>query len=151
VIARPLPSDDDRYDGDRRLERRPARPGGTRSGRAAVVRRRARSQRERYRGLATIVGGISTLVLVVVVYLGLMANVTRMNYELANLADQRATLLDETAANDDAIASASSDERLERAARRLGMHEPQRFAAVTLPQTTAPSAPHGVAFLGWLK
>ena len=139
MIARPLPYEDV-----------PVTRGGTRAGRTAVGRRRARTRRERYAVLGRMFATIAALVLVVTVYLGLMANVTRMNYELTRLAQQRAHLLDETAANDDAIANAESNERLRADAKKLKMREPQTFAAIALPQDP-PKTAGGLAFLTWLK
>ncbi len=139
MIARPLPQ-----------EEGPRPRTGTRAGRSAVGRRRARTRRERYAALARIFAIIATLVFLVVVYLALMANVTRMNYELTKLAQQRAQLVDRTAAYDDAIASEESDERLWADARKLRMTEPQTFVSIALPRDPPrPSA--GIAFLGWLR
>jgi hypothetical protein len=140
VIATPL-----RYDPEAPLERR----AGTRAGRTAVLRRRARSRRERYATLTRIFVAFVAFVLVVVLYLGLMANVMRLNYELAHLGREKAELLDATALGDDQIAAAESSERLRTFARRLGMHEPATFAAVTL-RPDPPAEAH-VAFLPWLK
>jgi cell division protein FtsL len=134
----------------RQLLIEPARTAGTRAGRTAVRRRRARSRRARYAALTRIFATLGALVLVVVIYLSLMANVTRMNYELAKLAEQKANLQEETAAGDDAIANASSNERLKAFAQQLHMREPQTFVAVEAPQPPV-AASHGVAFLGWLK
>jgi hypothetical protein len=115
-----------------------------------VRRRRARTRRERYSGLSRVFSTIAVLVLVVTVYLALMANVTRMNYELTRLAQERAQLLDETAAGDEAIANAESFERLRADAKALNMREPQTFALVDVPQDT-PKPSSGIAFLSWLK
>ncbi len=139
MIARPLPH-----------EERPRPRTGTRAGRSAVRRRRARTRRNRYAGLARIFAIIGTLVFLVVGYLALTANVTRLNYELNKLAEQRAQLLDRTAVLDDAIASEESDERLWADARRLRMTEPQTFVSIALPHDP-PRPPAGIAFLGWLR
>jgi type II secretory pathway component PulM len=139
MMALPLPVPD-----------RPERRVGTRAGRAAVVRRRARTRRSRYAGLARIFAALGVVVFFVVLYLGLLANVTRMNYELTRLAERRAQLVDITTAGDDAIATAESTERLSAIARRLGMTEPQTFVSVALPRERPPE-PRGIAFLGWLK
>jgi ABC-type Fe3+ transport system permease subunit len=140
VIARPLPYEE---------VASPPR-SGTRAGRTAVRRRRARTRRERYSALSRVVSTIVVLVVVVTVYLALMANVTRMNYELTRLAQQRAQLLDETSAGDQAIASAESIERLRADAKALHMSEWRTFALVDLPQDP-PKPSGGIAFLGWLK
>ena len=139
MIALPLP-----------IEDVPDRGAGTRAGRSAVRRRRARTRRGRYAQLTRIFATIGSLVLVVVVYLALLANVTRMNYELTKLAQHRAELLDQTAINDDAIASAESNERLKAYARRLRMSEPQTFVSIALPRDRPPVS-QGIAFLSWLK
>jgi hypothetical protein len=147
MIASPLTDRPARYGYDDP----PGRPGGTRAGRSAVQRRRARTRRNRYAALRRIMALIALLVLIVTIYLGLMANITRMNYELATLDRQRDVLRDETELNDDAIASAESDERLKAFADRLHMHEPQSITAISLPPDRLPPAPSGVALLGWLK
>jgi hypothetical protein len=139
VIARPLPQ-----------EELPRPRTGTRAGRSAVHRRRARTRRNRYAGLARVFAIIGALAFLVVVYVALTANVTRMNYELNKLARQRAELLDRTAALDDAIASQESDERLWADARRLRMTEPQTFVSIALPHDP-PRPSDGIAFLGWLR
>jgi heme exporter protein D len=123
---------------------------GTRAGRNAVVRRRQRTQRMRYAGLARILATVAALTLCVFVYLALMANVTRMNYELMHDAKDRARLLDETARLDDRIARLEARERLAHFAVRLHMREAQTFAQVTVPPD-APEPGHRLALLDWLR
>jgi hypothetical protein len=139
VIARPLP-----YEDDLRA------PAGTRSGREAAKRRRVRTSRLRYRTIAATLAGLVCATLAVVVYLGLMANVTRMNYELAKASLEKARLGDSVGRLDDRIAKLESPERLSALASRLGMREPQTFAAIALPASRE-AAPRGIAFLTWLK
>ncbi len=93
---------------------------------------------------------VAALTVAVVVYLALMANVTRMNYDLAKRLAVRAQFVDETSRLDDRIARLSSRERLGALAAKLGMGEPQTFAEIALPAPPA-TAGHGLAFLDLLK
>lgn len=139
-LERPYPFDDD------------ARPRtGTRAGRGAVSRRRARSRQQRYAGLRRLLATVFVLTFAVVVYLGLVANVTRVNYALAKTARHKARLVDTTSRLDDRIARLQSREHLDALARRLGMHDAQTFMAVNLPPERHEQAPRGLAFLTWLK
>lgn len=124
---------------------------GTRAGRSAVLRRRALARRLRYAGFARMFATVGALTLAVVIYLALMSNVTRMNYDLAKRLAQRARLMDESSRLDDRIARLSSREHLGAVAARLGMTEPQAFAEIALPTQTHWVGSHGLAFLDWLK
>jgi ABC-type Fe3+ transport system permease subunit len=139
VIARPLPYE---------YETRPR--VGTRSGRTAAHRRRGRTKRRRYAVLGRIVAVTSGFTTCIAMYLGLMANVTWMNYELGKSEHEKRSLLEISARLDDRIARMESRERLAKLAAHLGMHEPQTFASVALPVERQP-APTGLAFLRWLK
>jgi hypothetical protein len=143
VIARPLPRFVEDGDAPRRT--------GTRAGRNAVVRRRNKTRRLRYAGLVRMLMTVAASTLCVFVYLALMANVTRMNYELMQDAKDRAKLLEETARLDDRIARLEARERLAQFAAQLHMHEPQTFAEVTVPPDAPPAAAHRVALLDWLR
>jgi hypothetical protein len=147
VIARPLPAP--------RLE--PASRSGWRTARNASVARRARLRRLRYRLIERTVTALGIGTAVVLVYLALLANITRLNYDVSHVKQARAQLALLTARRDVEIARLSSRDKLEALAARLGMREPAAFAVVSLPlrhRQTAPS-PRGVAFLsevaGWLK
>ena len=140
-LERPYPFDD-----------APERPRtGTRAGRGAVSRRRARTRQLRNAGFKRLFSTVFVVTLAVVVYLGLMANVTRMNYGLAKAAREKAQLVDATSRLDDRIARLESRERLGAVAGRLGMRESQSFIAVNVPPEHRAEAPHGLAFLTWLK
>jgi len=141
VIARPLPPEDDI----------PRLRIGTRAGRSAVPARRARTRRRRYATLNRTLLIVGVVTLCVFVYLFLMANVTRMNYELTHLSQTKAHLLEATARNDTKIANLESRESLMKMAARLGMHQPQTFAEIALPAQLDPPIAHGIAFLDWLK
>lgn len=121
---------------------------GSRAGRGAVNRRRARSRRDRYASVVRIVFTLAALTLGVFIYLGLMANVTRMSYELTRNAQTRAQLIDETTQLDQRLGALESRERLERIAKDLGMTQSVSLSVARLPQPPAQS--HGGAFLASL-
>ncbi len=136
MIARSLPEPD-------------VRPRtGSRAGRGAVTRRRARSRRERYSVAVQIVATLSLLTICVVVYLGLMANVTRMSYQLTRDAQSRARLIEETTRLDERLETLESRERLARIAKDLGMKESATLSVARLPEPPAPA--HGGTFLASL-
>lgn len=142
MIARPLPYEE--------IVTRPAATG-TRSGRTAAHVRRKRTRSLRFANFARIFTTVGALTLAIVVYLSLMANVTRMNYELSKNARAKTALVDESSRLDDKIARLVTRERLAVLATRLHMHEPQTFAQIALPVERTAPAPHGLAFLTWLK
>jgi hypothetical protein len=147
MIARPLPAP--------RIE--PSPRSGWRTARAASSARRARTRRLRYRLIARTVSGLGVATLVVLVYLALLANITRLNYEVSHAKQARERIALQAVRAEDEIARLASRDKLEAIAARLGMREPSAFAVVALPprhrHATQPA--HGVALLsgvaGWLK
>jgi hypothetical protein len=129
----------------------PRRRGGTRAGRSAVGRRREQRRRARYAPLGRIAAAVFASTFVIVAYLALLANVTRLNYELSKSARFRAGLVDQSVRLEDQIARLESRERLARLAAKLGMHEAATFAEVALPAQAQPPEPRGIALLSWLK
>jgi len=139
VIARPLPYED------------VARPAGTRSGRTAARVRHKRIRTLRYASFARIFVTVGAVTLAIVVYLALMANVTRMNYELSKTIRAKTALVDESSRLDDRIARLMTRERLAVLANRLRMHEPQTFGEIELPVEQRVPEARGLAFLTWLQ
>ena len=129
----------------------PRRRAGTRAGRSAVGRRREQRLRARYAPLGRIAAIVLGFTFVIVAYLALLANVTRLNYELSKSARVRARLVDQSARLEDQIARLESRERLSRLAAKLGMREAGTFAEVALPAPAQPPQPSGIALLSWLK
>ena len=129
----------------------PRRRAGTRAGRSAVGRRREQRLRARYAPLGRIAAIVLGFTFVIVAYLALLANVTRLNYELSKSAHLRARLVDQSARLEDQIARLESRERLSRLAAKLGMREAGTFAEVALPAPAQPPQPSGIALLSWLK
>ncbi|MBV8198039.1 MAG: hypothetical protein JO263_07885 [Candidatus Eremiobacteraeota bacterium] len=137
------------------------RPSNVRSARTAAEVRRKRNSALRYRSVVRIVAALCIVTVMVVGYLWLLANVTRLNYELAKATQQKTRLLDESLRLDDEIAHLESRERLAAVAATLRMNEPRRFgvAVVSPVQETATAArtdaARGVALLpaitDWLR
>ena len=104
-----------------------------RSARGAAERRRKRTGGLRYRSIANALGVLSAVTLVVVVYLGLLANVTRLGYERSRLDAVRGGLVDDASRLDDQIAILETRDRLASLAGRLGMREPRAFTVALIP------------------
>jgi cell division protein FtsL len=139
MIARPLPQ----------LEEFVARGSGSRAGRTAAALRRGRTRRRRYETTLRIVATVGVLTMAVVFYLGLAANVMRLNYELGKMVRERSRLVDETQRLDDQIAQLQSRDRLAAVAASLGMRQADTFVAVVVPLPERPAPPRRLAFLNW--
>jgi ABC-type Fe3+ transport system permease subunit len=123
----------------------------SRAARGAAERRRARTNRMRY-AMATRIAAIAgTLTALVVIYLALMGNVERMNYELARVDRDRAALIERSTQLDDTLARLRSRERLARVAASLGMRESATFVSISLPVDRPKPEPGGLAFLAKLR
>jgi cell division protein FtsB len=125
-------------------------------GRSATRERIRRARRHNYFVFLRVGAIAAALVLPLMLYVMLTANLTTLNYKLARVQAQKSALLAETMRQEDRIAKLESRERLLKIAARLHMHDPGMYAVVTLP--AAPQAappPHGVALLGamnqWLS
>ena len=95
--------------------------------------RRARGQRMRYRAIGLWVRWLCAATAVVLVYLALLANITRLNYDVSHAKQARARLGLEILRNADVIARLESPEHLEAMAARLGMRDAETFASILLP------------------
>ncbi|MBV8151036.1 MAG: hypothetical protein JOY59_05715, partial [Candidatus Eremiobacteraeota bacterium] len=89
----------------------------------ATERRRVHTHRSRYRGLLRIGSVLSVVVLGLLLYVTLTANVTGLNYGIGQAERERAQLTDEVQRLDDRIAHLESRERLSLVAAKLGMRE----------------------------
>lgn len=127
----------------------PRESGGWRTARNASLVRRARNRRLRYRAIGRIVVTLGGLTCLVLVYLALLANVTRLHYEIGRVQHERTQLVDRTLRYDDEIAQLTTRERLAAMAARLGMAERSTFAVVNVPPPAkhADARPSGVAAL----
>ncbi len=117
--------------------------------RDATRARFARAQRRGYVAFLRVVGAAALLVLPLMVYVTLTANLTSLNYALARVQTQKTALLAQTMRQEDRIAKLESRERLAAIAARLNMHDPQTYAVVNVPRAAPAAAPaHGIALLG---
>jgi hypothetical protein len=135
----------------RRIEREEPRraTGGTRAGRVASTRRRAHSQRLRYRDALRVVAAVGALTAAVMIYLGILANVTRLHYDIARAQRERAALEAQTMRLDERLAQLEAPDRLVAIAQQLGMRDAHAYAVVTLPPASAPAPRHDAyALLG---
>ena len=114
------------------LRESPARIASPRTIRAATARRIVRKSRARYAGLARVLAVLFGVLLLLMGYVVLTANLTGLSYAVATAQAQREALEEETMRLDDRIAALRSDDRLAEVAARLGMREPQLFAVVRL-------------------
>ena len=137
----------------RQLESKP-RVRNVRTARAATKTRRKKTTQQRYQHLGRFVFCLTAVVVLLMGYVMLMANLTSLNYAVARAEQQRIALQDQTARLDDRIAALRSQERLAAIANRLGMRDAQAYAIVQLPQPIKPLAPSRLAVLstlgGWL-
>ncbi len=114
----------------------------------ATRRRSTRAKARAYVGLGRIAVAVGLIVVPLMVYVMLTANLTGMHYAVARAETQRTTLTDETQRLDDKIAQLESRERLSAVAAKLHMHDPREYAVVALPNPAAKPKPKGIAFLG---
>jgi len=121
-----------------------------RSNRDASRRRRERTARARYAGLARFCGWLAAALCCVMLYVALVSKLTATSYAVATLERQRATLQVQTAHLEDQLASLRSDERLARIAANLKMTDPSAIAVVSLPAPVSRPHPAHVAFLSTL-
>ncbi len=130
------------------------RAGNVRSARGATQARRKKNAGQRYAHLGRFVAGLAIVVILLMGYVTLMANVTSLNYALARAERQRVGLQDQTARLDDRIAALRSQDRLAGIAARLGMVDAQQYAIVQLPQPRSGLRQPRLAVLsalgGWL-
>lgn len=137
MIARPLDSPQ-------------ARPtGGTRAGRVASTRRRAHSTRLRYRDVVRVVVIVCIATTAVMVYLGILANVTKLHYDISRAQRERAALEAQTMRLDERLNQLEATDRLVTIAARLNMRDAHAYAVVTVPPVAAVAPDHDAyALLG---
>ncbi|GAC1355193.1 MAG: hypothetical protein NVSMB31_15610 [Vulcanimicrobiaceae bacterium] len=137
----------------RQLETKP-RISNVRTARAATHKRRKKSSQLQYAHVGRFVLGLAAVVVLLMGYVMMMANLTSLNYAVARAEHERVALQDQTARLDDRIAALRSQERLAAIAGKLGMHDAQEYAIVQLPQAPRAVAGPRLAVLstlsGWL-
>jgi cell division protein FtsL len=148
VIAPELLPD---YEPQREPRPRHARPELRRADRArhAARRRTRRTRRAMHRpAIAMILLAFAVLV-PLLIYVTLTANLTSLNFALSRAEHERTALSTETQRLDDKIAGLQSPERLAALAASLKLHDPHVYAVVRLPDPKQPQPrPTGIALLG---
>ena len=114
-----------------------------------ATKRRARRTRRRMHRPAYAVITLAIAVLVpLLAYVTLTANITSLNFALAHASHDRAQLLEDSQRLDDRIARLQSPERLATLAAALKLHDPHVYAVVRVPEPKAQPRPTGLAFFG---
>lgn len=131
----------------------PEPPRRTATVREATQRRTRRKHvRRRFHAPVVLVVGLAVAVLLPLMgYVALCANVTSLNFSLARVEHDRSVLADETQRLDDRIDRLESPDRLAALAAKLHLHDPHVYAVVQLPQPKVQPSPSGIAFFGWIS
>ena len=118
-----------------------------------ATRRRARRTRRRLHAPVRAVLTLAVLIILpLLLYVTLTANLTALNYSLARAERERITLAEESQRLDDRIARLQSPERLAAIATALKLHDPHVYAVVRIPEPKAQPKPTGLALIGtWLS
>jgi hypothetical protein len=113
--------------------------------------RRAHARRTRYANCVRVIAVLAVLIVPVMLYVMLTANVTGLNYAIAHAESERAQLQEDAQGLDDKIAHLESRDRLAVVASKLNMRDPESYTIVSLPLKIAAPKPSGLAFLEWFK
>lgn len=117
-----------------------------------ATRRRRRSRRAMHGPLVAVIGFAIAILVPLLAYVSLTANLTSLSFAIARADRERAAMTDETQRLDDRIARLTSPDRLAGLAAQLKMRDPHVYAVVNLPVTKAQPKPSGFALLGsWLS
>jgi cell division protein FtsL len=113
------------------------------------VRRARRNRRKLHRPVALVFTLVCAVLVPLLAYVTLTANLTSLNYALARETHEKTALVEETQRLDDRIVQLTSAERLANLATGLKMHDPHVYAVVSVPQAKPPQPrPTGFALLG---
>jgi hypothetical protein len=116
--------------------------------RHATTRRTRRTRRRLNRPLFAIVTLAFAVLVPLLAYVTLTANLTSLNFALARANRERTTLVESTQRLDDKIAHLQSPDRLAALATGLKMHDPHVYAVIRIPEPKAQPKPTGLALLG---
>jgi hypothetical protein len=116
--------------------------------RHATKRRARRTRRRMQRPVFAVVALAFAVLVPLLAYVTLTANITSLNFALARASHDRAQLLEESQRLDDRIARLQSPERLAALATALKLHDPHVYAEVRVPEPKAQPKPTGLAFFG---
>ncbi|MEA2690324.1 MAG: hypothetical protein QOD51_2931 [Candidatus Eremiobacteraeota bacterium] len=116
--------------------------------RHATKRRTRRTRRRMHRPVFAVVTLAFAVLVPLLAYVTLTANITSLNFALARSAHERTALLEDSQRLDDRIARLQSPERLAALATKLKLHDPHVYAVVRIPEPKAQPRPTGLAFFG---
>jgi hypothetical protein len=116
--------------------------------RHATSHRRRRTRRRMHRPVLAILTVVIAVLVPLLAYVTLTANLTSLNFALARAERERTALVDESQRLDDRIARLQSPERLAALAVKLKLHDPHVYAVVRVPEPKAQPRPTGLAFFG---
>jgi cell division protein FtsB len=119
--------------------------------RIATKRRARHARRRSHAPVAAVLAVVVAVLLPLMGYVALCANVTSLSFALARTEHERNTLVDETQRLDDRIARLESPDRLAALAATLHLHDPHVYAVVRLPAPKVQPSPSGLAFFGWIS
>jgi hypothetical protein len=128
----------------------PAAPEPRRVERARhATQRRTRRTRRRLQRPVFAVVMLALLVLVpLLAYVTLTANVTSLSFAIVRAERERTALANDAQRLDNKIARLQSPERLAALAGKLRLHDPHVYAVVRVPEPKAQPKPTGLAFFG---
>ncbi len=113
------------------------------------VRRARRNRRKLHRPVAFVFTLVCAILLPLLGYVTLTANLTSLNYALARATHEKTALVEETQRLDDRMVRLTSSERLANLAAGLKLHDPHVYAVVRIPAPKpAQPQPTGLALLG---
>ena len=116
--------------------------------RHAAQRRTRRTRRRLHRPVFAVAMLALVLLLPLLGYVTLTANVTSLSFALVRSERERTALSNDAQRLDDKIARLQSPERLAALAAKLRLHDPHVYAVVRIPEPKAQPKPTGLAFFG---
>ncbi len=119
--------------------------------RTATKRRARRTRRRLHAPVKAVLTLAMVLLLPLLGYAALTANLTSLNYALANAERDRGTLLGDSQRLDEKIARLQSPDRLAAVAGALHMHDPHVYAVVQVTDPKPQPKPTGLALFAWFN
>jgi hypothetical protein len=116
--------------------------------RHATQRRTRRTRRRLQRPVFAVVTLALAVLVPLLAYVTLTANVTSLSFAIVRADRERTTLANDAQRRDNTIAKLQSPERLAALAAKLRLHDPHVYAVVRIPEPKAQPRATGLAFFG---
>ena len=116
--------------------------------RHATQRRTRRTRRRLHRPVFAVVALALAVLVPLLAYVTLTANVTSLSFAIVRADRERTALANDAQRLDNTIAKLQSPERLAALAGKLHLHDPHVYAVVRIPEPRAQPRPTGLAFFG---